>query len=293
MITTPAFINQPAIIVEPDATIAPSTAGYFADYSAWSQSMLKTFLERRRLAEAYYITKSAVEPEPTDPMRKGTAVHTALLEPEKFDDLIRIYPANILAKNGAVSTNEAYAFRDEHEAAGRMVFKEKDVVAIREVAKSVRRKCGEWIDAANYREHEIRWIDDETGLPCKMRLDLLWVQDSLHILDLKAVTDPSPQEFQRAIDRQMYWFQDAHYSEGVRKVFGQYPSFGFIAAETKFPYTTAIHCIKPRERKRARRERRRVVAAVAECIRTGDWSERWEEPINELSVSEWSYSQGD
>jgi hypothetical protein len=97
-------------------------------------------------------------------MRKGTATHTALLEPHRFDRIVVTFPPELLASNGAVSTKAAKDFRAEHEAAGRVVMKEADAAKVRAMADSVRRVCSDWFELESMRERSIYWTDEATGL---------------------------------------------------------------------------------------------------------------------------------
>lgn len=261
---------------------------YFADFTAVSQSMLKTFLDRRRLYEAYYLL-GVPEPEPTDPMRKGTATHTALLEPERFESLVVTYPKGILSKNGAVSTTEAKAFRDEHEAAGRVVLKDEQYAAVKAMADSVRRVCGKWLDLPGRKEQCIYWQDELTGMRCKGRTD--WLLDRSHTLDfdLKTTTDASPNAFRRRCEDGGYWLQAAHYSEGLAVVTGKPVEFYFVAVETAHPFACAIYSLDQPALVAAKLARRRVLNDLASCLATRDFSEPWESQVTRLPLRSWCF----
>lgn len=258
---------------------------YFADYSAWSQSMLKTFLDRRRLAEAYYVKRTMQEPQPTDTMRKGTATHTALLEPERFDSLVITYPKDILAKNGAVSTTEAKAFRDEHLAAGRVVLKDSEFAEVKAMAASVRRVCGKWMGLPGFLEEAVYWTDEDTGLALKSRLDWRIETDNANIvLDLKTTDDASPWAFRQRVKSCRYWMQDSQYRDAATSINGLPTQFYFAVVESSFPHACAIHRLDDSAANDARWHRGGVLSRVAECLKTGDWSEPWESAINELAL---------
>lgn len=278
------------------ATIVPeSAATYHANTLFWSQSMLKTFLGRREKAKAFYVDKSEPQPPSTAEHDKGTATHTALIEPEKFADLVVTYPREVLDKRGNATTNASEAFYQENEAAGRKVLKIKDFEIVKRMADSVRAKCGEWLDGAEYREHSIYWTDEETGLRSKMRLDLLCNRERRVILDLKTCQDASKREFWRTAQKLGYWLQPPTYCEGVRQLFGdkEDPLFLFIAVEKKFPYATSLHGIEPHSMREAKRKRTRIMRDVKQCLDTGDWSEAWERDINWMEIQDWVFEQGE
>lgn len=271
-------------IAERTGIVKMAPAAYFADHSAWSQSMLKVFLDRRRLAQAYYVLGTAEEPAPTDPMRKGTATHTAILEPERFDELVITYPRNILAKNGAVSTNEARDFRDEHIAAGRIVLKENEVAQVRAMASSVRTVCGAWLDRPSVKEHSLYW-QDQTGLRCKLRLDWLIQNKKAIVFDLKTTADASPSKFRTRVEDGGYWLQAAHYIEGVKAATGaEAVEFYLIAVESTFPFACALYSIDHGSLVAASVARRRAINDLVGCLASGDFSEPWETTITPLPL---------
>lgn len=267
-------------------------AAYFADHSAVSQSMLKVFARRRRLFEAYYVKHLLPEPPNTDPMRKGTAVHAALLEPEKFNDLLVTFPASMLDSRGAVSTKEAKAFRAEQEAAGRVVLKEADAAKVRAMAEAVRRVCGRWLDLPAIKERAIYWDDSLTGMRLKMRLDWLIRRGNAAIVfDLKTTADASPAAFRKRIEQNGYWLQDAHYREGIKEETGaEAVEFYFIAVEDDEPHACALYSLDRGSRGNAAIRRRGLLNELRACLQTGDFAESWESEITELPLREFCFS---
>lgn len=264
---------------------------YFADHSHVSQSMLKVFADRRRLYEGYYITGAVPEPPNTDPMRKGTALHTALLEPQRFDSSVVTFPAGMLDSRGAVSTKEAKAFRDEHESAGRVVLKEADVAKVRAMSESVRRVCGEWFDLDGVHERSLYWTDELTGLPCKMRLDWLIHGKRPTIIDLKSTTDASPAAFRKRIEQNGYWRQHAHYIDGVEQNYGVTPAFYFLAVEDSWPFAASLHELDDISAREALMQRNAEMAELNRCIEIGDFSEVWEQRVNPVSLSRFCFER--
>jgi hypothetical protein len=251
--------------------------------------MLKIFANRRRLYQAYFVDRTAEQPEPTDPMRKGTALHTALLEPERFSELVVTYPAGVLAKNGAVSTNEAKAFRDEQRAAGRSVMKEAELAGVRAMAASVRRVCGKWLDLPGRKEQTLRWTDEQTGLGMKMRADWIIERRALICFDLKSTADASPHPFRKKIEA-MHWLQPPQYIEGIQRYFGvEAVEFYFVAVEPDFPNACALYALDRASLVAATLARRRLLNTLATCIATKDFSEPWESEITRLELRDFCF----
>lgn len=276
----------------PETTVIdmPSSV-YFADHGAVSQSMLKVFADRRRLYEGFYVTHTLPEPPDSDPMRKGTATHTALLEPHRFERLIVKFPPSMLASNGAVSTKEAKAFRAEHEAVGQVVLKEADAANVRAMADSVLRVCGKWLNLPAVKEKALYWTDSLTGVRLKMRLDWLINRGTAIVFDLKTTGDASPAEFRKRIEGNGYWMQAAHYIEGVKAAMGvEQVEFYFIAVEDKPPHACALYSLESSALAAANVARRRVLNELHTCLATGDFSEPWEAEVTRLPLREFCFN---
>lgn len=264
-------------------------ASYFADYSAISQSALKDFADRRRKYEAYYVTRTQDRPEPTDAMRKGTALHTALLEPDHFDELVVVYPASVLDKKGNCTTNASDDFYNKHTALGQCVLKQSQYDGVRLMAESIKRVLGQWLDLDGSKEKSIYWTDELTGLPLKMRLDWLVHSKQPVVFDFKSTTDASPNEFRHACERLGYGIQQAQYVDGVEQAIGCTPLFYFVAVENKFPYACSINEIDSSSVEQARMYRNRLLGELKDCIVSQDWSEPWEGKINSLTLRQWCF----
>lgn len=262
---------------------------YFQDFTAISASMLKVFRKRRRLYEAYYVTRSVAPPEPTRPMEIGTLAHAAILEPDTFAERYAVYPAAILAKNGAATTNAAKDFRDENESLGKIVVKAADLVSIQAMADSVKRVCGDWLQLPCKREHVLRWQHEGTLLPLKMKADwLIETAETVYVLDVKTTADASPGEFRRRAEDGSLWLQHSQYIEGVETVTGKPAHFFFVAVESEFPFQAAIYDLDRESAERGRAARERTLEQLADCLSSGDFSEEWEQCITHLSLRPWS-----
>lgn len=282
-----------AITTQPRLGIFPMPAAdYHADKAAVSKGMLATLLKRRRLYKAEHIDGREEEREPTTDMDKGTLTHTGLLEPELFDDAYAIYPADVLAKNGAASTNAARAFKEEHAAAGKIVLKQEDFDDVLAMIASVKARLGHWLKLESRREHAVYWRDDETDILCRCRPDWLIEKGGCaYIFDLKTTADSSPEAFRRAAEQHRYWLQHAHYSNGVHIALDREvdTEFYFVVVENTFPHTTVLYQLLPSVAVAADVRRCGLMEELAERLATGNWSEPWERDIQPLDIRPWSF----
>jgi hypothetical protein len=275
---------EQTMIQQPPILKAVPSESYFGDYASVSQSMLKDFANRRRLYEAYYVTRTAERPKPTDPMRKGTALHTALLEPDRFEEIVCGWPDGLLSDDGGIRTKEAKAYRDQCRADGRVLLKDSERDDVQAMVESIRRVLGKWLARDAAKEKSIFWNDELSGLPLKSRIDWLIMSKKPVLFDIKTTADASPGEFRRACERLGYGIQHAQYIDAVEQAIGTTPLFYFVAVENKFPFACAIHELDEQSADDARVYRRYLLGSLKKCLDSGDFSETWERKINPLSL---------
>ena|SRR5579872_7003760 len=293
--TSAAYIGDSAAVAE-EATEARSVsqpaADYHADHTAWSRSMLSTFRRRRRLAEAMYVTHKVAGEPPTEEMILGTAIHTAVFEPDRLAADFVTIPRGLLASNGAASTNRAKDFIEEARAAGKTVVKQHTLDTVATVSASIRRVCGPWLDLPAHREESIYWTHPETGVRLKCRPDWLTGagnSGSVVVLDLKTTTDASPWAFRKKCEDLGYWLQDVHYREGIGMLDRSRPvEFYFVVAEVQEPFACALYSLDDRALQAAERARRGILRDLESCLRTGNWDEPWEQSVTRLSLRPWA-----
>lgn len=262
-----------------------SSADYHADKSAIGSSGLKAFRKSRREFEL------GISKEPTPAMNTGTLAHAALLEPEKLETLFPIYPDDVLAKNGAISTLAAKDWRDEQLAAGRIPVKQDQFDRAAEMVKSIKATIGPWLTKDAICEHAIYWIDEETGLLCKCRPDFLVERPGLVlIVDIKTTDDPTPPAFARRVEQMGHWLSVPHYMAGAKAHFGGESDFMFAAVEAEWPFRCVIHQLTPQDSFAAKMTWNIHMANLKKCKESGNFADPWEGRVNELSVKPWTIS---
>lgn len=265
---------------------------YHSDKSAWSKGMLMDFRERRSVCHARHILGTAPEVKSSRSMDIGDVAHVALLQPEKLATHYVTFPSEILAKNGAVSTTEAKAFKAEHESQGKIVLKESEFAIVEAMVTAITTsKVGKWFEASAKIEHALYWTDEVTELRCKCRPDFLVVNQNVAVvLDIKTTGDASPLEFQKRVESMCYWLQDSHYSSGVQSVFDVSPRFLFVAVESEWPHACAVYELSESDKRIANDTRAQTLIDVATCFETNDWRDEWTQDITTLNLRKYVYS---
>lgn len=221
-----------------------------------SAGISKSLLTRFRNAPAKAITTQSGD---TEALRAGKLIHTAVLEPHMLEAR---YVATDLDRKGT----KAWA-AEEAAAGGREMVKRPDMdeaLRIRDAAMAnpiVR----EIIDGA-ITERSLYWRDQELDLPCRGRVDIHNERISI-AADLKAVAENTKTEFERAVARYFWHWQDVFYEHGFAALNAAISDFLFITVEKEPPYLIAVYECDESFREIARRSVRRYLAAFAECQR--------------------------
>lgn len=214
-----------------------------------------------------FITRRMPKPKKKEFM-VGTASHTLLLEPEKFEATVKLIPTDKLASNGARSGNKYKDFCAEH--AGCILLKPDEFDAIRWMADEVFREAREVIEAAGVIETTIKWTDEASGLLCKCRPDKLCQRV---IVDIKTGADVTPEGFAKSCGAFRYDVQGTHYRSGVEQEHGVTADVLFVAIEKTPPYRVKIYELSPADMDTGWRDCQDALAEIKRRTDENDWRE--------------------
>ena len=247
----------------------------FNDYLKWdalSNSRIKV------ATESLLHFKEAGPVKETNSMRLGTFLHCGILEPEAIGNRYAVMPpyeldAENVTKDGKPSkatTTEYYkAKRYEFERVNekKLIVTQSDYDMLTIIAKRMRdnERCVEWMARAET-EVSIVWEDDDTGLMCKARLDVI----SSIIADLKSCQ--SVKKFPSSIANYGYHRQAAHYRNGWGKLTGDVLPVGFIAVETSHPFPVNAALMSEEAIEVGSDETTATLRAIADAYESGEWS---------------------
>ena len=177
----------------------------------------------------------------TEAMEFGTAFHMRVLEPEIFEKTYVVKPKFDRRKT---SEKEAEAAWDE-ENKDKKGITESDLQELHSMFYSLMDEPHIAVMINNsYREKSLFWTDEETGIDCRIRPDLLVYDDKERIIaiaDLKSTQNASKERFRREIADRGYDLQAAFYSDQVSRVLGRKIPFYLIPIESNKPYCAASY----------------------------------------------------
>jgi len=230
---------------------------------------------------AAYLDPKRQPREETAAMAIGTAIHSAVLEPDKFNTEYIVVPDNA-PKRPSVTQRNAKKPSDETiyaidwwenfalQADGKRILSADDCEACLAIADQVRSHPAARVLFANgIAEQSAYWVDKETGVQCKARPD--WLMPS-GIVDVKSTENASLSAFQRSVVSWRYHVQAAWYLDGIKAATGDSAqAFMFAVFEKKPPYACAFYYADADMLELGRREYRRNLQTYAECMNRNVW----------------------
>jgi len=222
----------------------------------------------------------------TEATEMGTAIHSIVLEPNKFDDEYAISPPDIkrptktqlTAKNPAVKTLEQIEFweRFDNENTGKIIISTKmydcacrvrDSIMVHPEAKDLFQN-GEAESSGYYLDQDFAH-GEGTNMLCRYRPDY---RTDNYILDLKSCIDASKDGFNKAIGNLGYHISAAHYLAGDAACKGtDHRQFIFVAAEKIPPYMVAVYLVSEKDLELGFWIRRRALNAIKTARKKKEW----------------------
>jgi hypothetical protein len=225
----------------------------------------------------------AARREPTRATQIGTAIHAAILEPEKF---AREY---MLLRN--VTDRRASEYKQAVATWGAdnvLTGTEADKVAGMQESCRNNTAAREYFSEPYRTELSVIATDPETGVIVRCRFDLL--TESGRALDLKKTQDVRGSEFMRSVHNYRYHVQAAFYSDVWLWATGEpLQSFDFLAVEENMPHPSRVFTLDDEAIEIGRALYRKDLNLYAKCLDAGEWPGIDCEP-ELLSLPSWAVS---
>lgn len=171
----------------------------------------------------------------------GTAAHSKVLGTGWE---IVVIPADVLAKNGAASTDAAKAFIAKARAAGQVPIKQSEYDEVNAMAEAVlaHQSARILLEQEGAPEASVFGTDPVTGVETRARFDFLGMGPNRRVgVDLKTVHGKAtPAKFAKTIGEHGYHIQGAHYESALEFAGEHIDAFAFIAVEKDPPYLPAV-----------------------------------------------------
>jgi exodeoxyribonuclease VIII len=250
----------PGMTIEPPCFIEGMPNDVYHSHPGGVSSSGLKLVER---SPAHYRYQAARAP--SRAMEIGTAIHTALLEPERFaTDYV------LLKDVKDRRASEYKAATKVHGTECVLVASEADQVAGMQEAVLSNPAMSERLNAEGWRELSLFVRDPETGVLIRVRYDLLTVSGIA--VDLKSCQDVRPDEFSKSIFNYGYDLQAALYADAFEWATGApLGAFEFAAVEKEMPHGHKLYLPDETMMQEGRRRYREALNLFAECERSGEW----------------------
>lgn len=222
---------------------------------------------------------------PSKAMDLGSAVHMALLEPERFETECMRGPDD---RRG----NKWKDAAQYCEAYGKLLVTGPDydkALYMRDAAQQIP-VVRALTSGGQQVEHSAYWVDPETQVECRGRLDL-YHPDLKMGADLKTTNDASRDTWAKNAANFGYHVQEAMYSEGWQLAGGgDMDAFVFILIESEFPFATAVYELVPSAVLEGRAIMGKALEQYKQCAATNYWPS-YPTEIQPLDIPRWAYKE--
>jgi exodeoxyribonuclease VIII len=231
---------------------------------AVNSSTLKVLWSQSPLHYLYRLTVPRIE---TPAMALGTAAHMAILEARRFDGHYTIRPKGLRA-----GTKAGDAWLAEHAGESLISQEHFDLAIGMRDAVLANSTALWWLTRAEPQpEHVIVWTDEETGIKCKGRVDLL---NADGLVGLKTCSTTDERLFSGQAARLGYHFQWAFYYDGLCALGREPKSVIEICVEQEPPHDVVPAEIDVETLDAGREAYRSALVTLAACRAKNEWPGR-------------------
>lgn len=208
--------------------------------------------------------------EPSPALQFGQAMHTYLLEPDRFAEDVAVAPdVDRRTKEGR---NQFALFLDLAE--GKTVITGADLERIKGMRQALDENpdAVEILDSAVSVETPFTWTDAITCETCKVKVDMIAnINGQPYVVDYKTTTSCADGAFERSCRRYGYDLQAGMYTEGVNINTLEAHGFIFIAQEKEPPYVSRVYYCDEGFIEKGRRIFHDLLGRYHECRVTDRW----------------------
>lgn len=245
-----------------------------------SASGAKLLLEK---SPAHFWHASAMNPEREESDKPhfavGRAAHDLILLGGDWRRSYHVTPPGF-SRAKSVAMAEHIAAADYAASKGKTIIRHEDMALVEKIADKIgANEAARHALMRGVPEMTLAWQDELTGVWLRARPDFLPRScidgDDVRIVsDLKfmAGTHCSPRKFAKAMDEFGYVLSAAHYSEGIKQIYGKYPTgFVFVVVEKDEPHTVSLYYPSVEDIERGRLLMRQAINLFAACVKRDRW----------------------
>lgn len=253
-----------------------------------SASGAKVLLEK---SPAHFYHQSAMNPDRVSNdaphFSVGRASHAKVLLGGDWAKHFHVTPPGF-SRAKTVAMAEEIAAADYAASKGKTIIRHEDMALVEKIADKIgANEAARHALMRGVPEMTLAWQDEDTGVWLRARPDFL-PQTCIDGDDIRIVTDLkfmagthcSPRKFAKAMDDFGYHIAAAHYGEGIKQVFGKYPTgYVFVVVEKDEPHTVSLYYPEPEDIERGRNQMRQAIDLFAKCVEHNRWPGYADQPM--------------
>lgn len=207
---------------------------YYDDRSYITNSMLGKLKESPATLKEYlegggFLSSSALS--------IGDAVHKGILEPEKFETMVKVWDKSEWPepdKTLRTKANKDWMYNFKEQNKGMCILEDKEFLQVKGMIESIlsKPKSKELLSNAEYEQISLAIIN---GIPVKSKGDIVKT-DGEWIIDIKTSSDIRLDAFKESCEKYGYYRQAGMYTKMFKA-----QRFGFLVVEKKAPYRVAFY----------------------------------------------------
>lgn len=291
------FESPDLVITEPGVYYGLPAATYHAQHDWLSWSGMKKLIPP--LTPAHFKAAQSAAEERKRHFDLGKVVHTLVLgDGDAFEVVQALTKQKVSYDAKSYDLVSAQNDRDRIYSEGKVPILRHELHAAKAMAEQVHQHpTAAMLFADGDPEVSLFWVDAETGVKCRARVDWLPTKvpgRRLVVPDLKTTAiSAAPTEFAKQAGKLAYYGQDVHYSDGIRALIDPDVAFVFVAVETYAPHLVSVGQVTDREDKRLARgvvdHCRRL---YRDCVTSGHWP-GYSDDVSDLFLPTWLHYQLD
>lgn len=254
----------------------------FDDYKT-SPGLNKSGIDQILRSPAHYIAYTlGLRSEESDSLNFGSLAHSAILEPNKFQETY-FTSDHLRDIDGRTKKYKEILEGLQSERPGKQFIKWDDYQHIQGMVNSISsNETARALLEGGYKEQSAFWMDDQFPVVCKGRLDHHNLNGN--IVDVKTCNDASEHAFKKSCVMYGYHRQAAFYIRGKNKIENRTDSrFIIIAIEKTPPYAIGMYRFRPEDLAMGDIEINNGLHLFNECKENNHWPD-YGTNIKELSL---------
>jgi hypothetical protein len=207
---------------------------YYDDRTYITNSMLGKLKESPVVLRDYLAGGGGIS---TSSLSMGDAVHKGILEPDKFETMVKIWSKQDWPepdKTLRTKSNKEWLDKFKEDNKGMCILEDVEWFQVQGMIESIKKRpeAQEYLKDAVYEQIALAFIN---GIPVKSKGDIVKI-DKDWIIDIKTTSNVHIESFKSSCEKYGYYRQAAMY----RQMFGS-KRFGFLVVENTAPFNVAFY----------------------------------------------------